>query len=288
MEHVSIIMAFIGAVSDYLKIYAWRDCLEILVLATIVYKFTLWLSRDKTLAPISFFYTYSLLLIGTYYLNLSVVNTVLLFASPVCLVLMIVMHQYSLQKNVIAYKTIQPAYEEQYDWADELMRACLNALNKNKDIVCLIERSDNLKDLVQAPYYLNADLRKHVLELLFEHLPDRVPTIIWVHVSGKVVAINARCVADKDAVVFDTAGVDVPVWKQDALLLTQKTDALLFHISPVSRLFDVYIKGKAVEGLTAAHALTLLRHQLLKDGTISDDRYFNAYKNRSVDKHNLS
>lgn len=288
MEHGSTLMAFLSAVGQYLKLYSWRDCVEIMILATIIYKATRWLSRDKTLAPLSFFYGYCLLLIGTYYLNLSVVNTVLLFASPVCLVLMIVMHQYSLQKNVIAYKSIKPAYEEQYDWADELMRACLNALNKNKDIVCLIERSDALKDVLEAPYYLNADLRKHVLELLFEHLPDRVPTMIWVHACGKVVAINARCVADKDAIVFDDTAAEIPLWKQDALLLTQKTDALLFHIAPANRLFDVFIKGKVVEGLTAVHALTLLRHQLLKDGTISDDRYFNAYKNRSVDKHDVS
>ncbi len=288
MEQGSIITPILGFVSEYLKIYSWRDCAEIFLLTVIIYKFTRWLSKDQTLAPISFFYTYALLVVGTYYLNLSIVNTVLLWASPVCLVLMIVMHQYSLQKNVIAYKTIKPAYEEHYDWVDELMRSCLNALNKNKDIVCIIERSDNLKDIVVAPYYVNADLRKYVLELLFEHLPDRVPTIIWVNVSGKIVAINARCVADKDAVVFDAGGADVPMWKQDALLLTQKTDALLFHISPVNRLFDVFIKGKVVEGLTAAHALTLLRHQLLKDGSISDDRYTNAYKNRSVDKHSVS
>ncbi len=287
MKHPEFLAPFYQEALAHFSLYTWQDGIELLIVTAIVYSFLKWLSKDPGKQPAVFFIGYAALNACTYYAGLSVVSTLMLIATPTILVLAIIMHQHTLQKNVIAHKHINPNNDHLYDWLDELMRALLSALNKQKEIICVIERSDCLKDFLTAGCSLNADLKKQVLEMFFDHLDDT--RMVWVHKSGKIVAINANLSISSDPEWMTNDVRQMQSWKQDALFITNKTDAIILSTSSHTRNFECIIDGKDIKDLTASHAITFLRRIFETNTPKQGDGYFHATRyNRSFGKQELS
>lgn len=268
-----------------LELYSWYDAVEILMLSAIVYYFLRWLNKDQSKRPILAFYGYFSLVVLTYYAKLFVVNTILLFGTPVFLVLLILMHQSSLQKNFITYKNISPNFDQNYGWIEELIRTFLASINKQKEVICVIECGDSLKEFLQSSYHLNADLKKEVLELFIQNMSNK--GLLWINKFGKIIAINTKMKIIPDSVWLVPEVKDLPLWKQDAIFLTNKTDAIVIIATPENRSFNFIIQGKVIENLMPQHAIALLKKQLIQTNVKEDDN-FNAYSNRDFSEQQLS
>jgi hypothetical protein len=236
--------------------YTWRDAAELALLSGIIYFFLRWLNEDTSGYPLCFLYGYSALTFGTYCLQLYTISTLLLIALPITITLLIIIHQHTLQKRFITYKVIKPLQEDTNAWLEEFIGTCLGAFHKQKDIFCLIERNDRLKELMDAPFYLYGDLKKSFMDVLVDHLDTANNRMLWINQQGKIIAINA-CLASAPQNT-----TSLPIWKQQALILTHKTDAIILKTCSTSRLFTVIAQGRLIEELPVSQALALLKRYL--------------------------
>ena len=127
----------------------WRDPLEILFFITIFYFFSLWLKKDRQKNLLFYFYCYCCVIIIAFYAQLPTLSTMLFLSAPVALMLFILVHQETLQKNFISLKNASAPKILPTDWLEELLRTCLVAINNNKEVLCVIEHRNNLETFLE-------------------------------------------------------------------------------------------------------------------------------------------
>jgi len=267
---------------DFIYQFSWRDVVEILFLSFCVYYFSLWLKKDRQKNLLGYFYTYCLVTLCAHGLELTSISYFLVLCAPVAIVCLTLIHQKTLQKNFVTMRNMLPKQdEENVGWLDVIFRTCLIALNNNKQIHCVIERADSLKEIVTTPLALHADVKKELLDILFESSSYDSSKMLWVNAQGKILGINASWDEELHEEEWTSpAAKQEHKWQQDALIFTAKTDALVFRVNPNKRSFDVVIQGKTFEQLSAANALKCISNYLnqatLKGGiphaTQSEDR----------------
>lgn len=250
-------------VAPLVRAIPYRDILEILFFASAIYYIQLWLKRDTQRNLILGFYTYCALFFASYYADLPVLRFVLFVFAPAIAMLFIILHQETLQKNFISLTKPVRIDLETTNWIDELVMCCLTALNKHKDAILVLERNDSLKSLIQAPYFIYAELKKDVFDILLEKQLPGNRNMIWINQQGKIVSINSawKTQIDEEWVAQDAEHLHV--WKQQALYITGKTDALVLKINPLSRSFDVIINGDIIENMKAETVTVYLKKRLL-------------------------
>lgn len=241
-----------------LHISSWRDILEITLFSTSIYTFLVWLKKDTQKDLTSAFYGYYILFIGSYYCSLYTLSTVLLLTSPITLILFIVLHQETLQKNFVVLKKIQKTPPTDMHWIDELMKIFLNAVNNKKDILGVIERCDNLQDILKAPYLFYADIKKDAFDILLEKHSCTQEHLLWLNQEGKLIAINSSWQLELSDEWISPDVLSLAKWKQDAIFITSKTDALVFKVNSLTRTFDLIVQGKLIEHNDAQQTLLLL------------------------------
>lgn len=243
-------------------LFNWRDGIEILFFWGTIYYFLRWLNYDKQknlLVPV---YLYWCLLLGAQVMGLYSISLIVLLTAPALIIFFIILHQETLQKNFIALKNISLEPITNTHWLEELMRSCLKALNNNKETICVIERTDRLADYITAPCMVNAELNAGIVDLLLENSSSLTPTMLWLNYYGKFIAINTELTIIHDEVWSSEELKNVHKWKQDAVILTSKTDAIIMRLSPTTRVFDLIMQGKIIEQLTAGQAYTLIQRSL--------------------------
>ena len=240
----------------------YRDITEILFFAAAIYYIQLWLKKDKTRNLILGFYIYCALFCASYYADLPVLRFVLFVFAPALAMIFIILHQETLQKNFITLSNPAIPLDDKGHWINELVMCSLTALNRHKDIIIVLERNDHLKSIIHAPYFIYAELKRDVFEILLEKQMAGNEHMIWINQHGKIVSINSswKTQLDEDWLTQETEPMHL--WKQQALHITSKTDALVLKINPLSRSFDVVNHGKIVEGMNAETVSTYLKKQL--------------------------
>lgn len=239
---------------SYTYFFSWRDALEILFFTTIIYYFSLWLKKDRQKNLLGYFYAYCLVAFVAYHAQLSALTFLLAVTSPVMLMLFILMHQTTLQKNFIALRTITPAHKETTDWLETLMRSCLIALNNNKEILCVLEHTDSLQDFLSTPLIFRTPLHEQLLDIIINSNSYTQERLLWITTGGILQGINAQ---------WNTAHLSeahvLSTWQDNALFFTSKTDALVFHLAPNSRLFTIIVHGKEFSTITSSQALIFIK-----------------------------
>jgi hypothetical protein len=249
-------------VATTLKIAHWHDSIEIIFISTVLYYFLLWLREDRQKNLIYIFYGYCILAFCSYYSHLPTMSHFLFSCAPIMLIFFIILHQNTLQKNFVTLKRAHKVAEEHVSWFEELTRACLGALNNNKEFICVIERNDQLQGLIEAPCVCYADLKKDIFDIFLEKHKCTPPSMVWINQSGKLVGINATWQLRFGEEWITPQATTIAQWKQDGIVITAKTDALIFKVTPLTRTFDLIIQGKLVEDLTADQAFTILQHHV--------------------------
>ncbi len=244
------------------RILPYRDIIEILFFAAAIYYIQLWLKKDKTRNLILGFYIYCALFCASYYADLPVLRFVLFVFAPALAMVFIILHQETLQKNFITLSNPAIPLDDKGHWINELVSCSLTALNRHKDIILVLERNDHLKSIIHAPYFIYAELKRDVFEILLEKQMVGNEHMMWINQQGKIVSINSSWKTQLDEDWLGQQAETMHVWKQQALFITGKTDALVLKINPLSRSFDVINQGKIVEGMNAEAITTYLKKNL--------------------------
>ena len=240
----------------------YRDIIEILFFAAVIYYIQLWLKKDKTRNLILGFYIYCALFCASYYADLPVLRFVLFVFAPAIAMLFIILHQETLQKNFITMSNPAVPLDDKEHWINELITCSLTALNRHKDIIIVLERNDHLKSIIHSPYFIYAELKRDVFEILLEKQMPGNDQMIWINQQGKIVSINSSWKTQLDKDWLSRTTEKMHMWKQQALHITNKTDALVLKINPLSRSFDIINQGKALQGMNADTVSTYLKKQL--------------------------
>lgn len=237
-------------------LFNWRTGVEIIALSTIIYYFSLWLKHDKQKNLLFYFYSYCAVFLGANYAQLPTVSYLIFLTAPIAIMLFILFHQDTLQKNFIALRNVTPINIHNNDWLETLVRSCLVATNNNKEIYCVIEHTQSLATLINTPLALTLDVQQNLLEMMLESSTFEQKQLIWVNSHGKLLGINATWNTSEHA-QGDYA--QIPAWQQDAVLCTSKTDAIVFSISPINHTFSIVAQGKIFNDITALHALKTIK-----------------------------
>jgi len=251
--------------TQIIQLLTTKDLVEILFFTIVLYRFSLWLKKDLQKNLVPYLYAYTSAMILAYYVPLPTVNYFLLIGAPVALILLITIHQEMLQKNFIALKNYIPAKIDHTDWLETLIRSSLIAINNNQSIRCVIEGTDNLQQFITTPLTLHADIKQELLDIIFSSPTYTENTLIWLNAHGTIKGINAHWHVNYDDDWLSHDMQKLEQWKQDAIFFTHKTDALIFNITPTTRTFELIVRGKVFENVSAPHIMYLIKKYLNGD-----------------------
>ncbi|HSC24674.1 MAG TPA: hypothetical protein VLB80_00455 [Candidatus Babeliales bacterium] len=220
-----------------------RDCVEILLYTTFLYIFCKWLQVDRTKNLIIYFFAYCIFAIGAWIIQLPTISPFLFTYAPVALLLFIILHEKILQRNLIALCPIVPVRADHDDWLDILISSSLTVINTQKAITIIIENKDSLDYFLTIPFYINANISKHLLDILLISTYYNEQKMIWVDTQGKIRGINA-------------------VWSYETPFHTLQNDAIIISAHPISRTFTFIVSGKETKNISAHHVRMLIKKQL--------------------------
>lgn len=246
----------------HFNIYGWQDCIEILLFSAGIYYLSYWLYQDKHKPLLLHFYGYCGLLIATHYLHLTTVNSLLLLFLPITIILFIVIHQNTLQKNCIPlYRTVRAASLPS-EWIDDLVRSALTALSNNQPFTCIIEKNDSLASLLIAKNNLQASCNPDLLRLITSSSLYKNDLMIWIDAQANIQAFNTQWQKNSLDAWFTDDAQKQEQWLKDALFFTTKTDALFITVHPKTRYFILIAQGKIIEKTEATKAASAIKAYL--------------------------
>lgn len=273
---------------QYLGIFSWKDPLEILFFSWVIYRFSLWLKQNQTQHLLTTFYRLCLFLAGSYFLQLTTLNSFFLLYGPSIVMLFILIHQESLQQNFVTMKKIKPQEKNSTNnWLEILLRSCLRTQNAHKTFICIIEQQQELSFLLDAPFFLKNNLNDDLLVLLLESPHLDAKKIVWLSYDGSVNAVNCTWKKPIEQTWLADNVVNQEAWLANALMVTQKTDALVFKSNAQTGTFDVVAQGKLVENLSATNTLRIIRHYLNVNPEKVTKKGDTAYENPQHKKTSL-
>ena len=245
--------------------FVWRASAEILFFSSLFYFTARWLQKDIRLLKL--FFAYCATLCTAQWLELPTISYALTLFAPAFLMVCVVFHQESLAKRFVTVRNITPV-QPVSDWLALLFGALLNSVQKNRPAFVVIEKQDSLKSLLASSCPLQTDLQKHLLELLLSATLYEPNKLVWLTHRGQLVGINSYWQATVDDRWMAEEILSLDVWKQDALLLAHKTDALVFYIKPETRLATIICQQKIVEDITVTQALMTIKTYLFAQSQV--------------------
>ncbi|MDR3550696.1 MAG: hypothetical protein P4L31_04740 [Candidatus Babeliales bacterium] len=259
-------------------IFGWRDVAELLFFSGIIYYFSLWLKKDKQKNLLLYFYSYCTIIIGMHHAQLPTASFFLLVTAPAAIMLFILIHQESLQKNFVMLRSIKPAHVAHGDWVETLIRGCLIAANNNKKVHCAIEHLDSLSTVINTPLTVHAAIQQNLLSMMLESDSFDQDKFLWINTHGRLLGMNASWNSSTDEQWIDDSLKNATQWQHDALFFTQKTDAIILAINPSNRLFSIITQGKIFNDITAPHALNTIKKYITPSSHTNNQKE-NAYEN---------
>jgi hypothetical protein len=236
----------------------WRDAVEIAFFSYLFYIISLWLVKDAHKNLLPYFYGYAIIGVGAYYLSLSTITTFLFLATPAAGMLLMLMHQETLQRNLVALKNVTTQAATTNDWVEDLFSACLTYINNNQPLYVLIERTDFMQPFLSIPLKISAALNKDILSVVLSSPSFDHNAMMVLNNSGQLEGINASWINhNQEEYTHNHAQ-----WQQETLLYLAKTDSIAFHCDPVTRTFTIIKENTVVERVTAHQAQHLLKKAL--------------------------
>lgn len=283
MEWLSDIAA---TLKQDLWLLSWRDIIEILFFSIVIYQVIRWLNQDRQKNLVFAFYGYTILLFLSYYLSLSGITFLLLISTPAVAMLFILLHQKTLQRNYVALKNTPTKPDITDKWIEELLQSFLYGINKNKNMIGIIERKAHLEPFLRPRCLFNTPISRELLTLLTNSAESGDTATFWVNENGSLIAFNPVWNVEQDEVWLSPELKLVEKRKQDAALISQQSDAILLFLSPENRLFDVIFEGKNFENISAGYAFSLVKQFITKPQQTKESSYEikRPYNNQSFDR----
>ena len=245
------------------------DVIEITLFMLAYYTINSWLYNQEHKQLLMSWYAYHLLLMTAYVAQLQALFFVAACCFPLVLALMIIFHERRLQTMFVVAQRLHPLTTTTAAscWQDELIKFALMRLNEHKELWVVIEQHDSLAPLICARQLVQADIRKHTLELLYDSFSTPKESFLWITNAGKIISLAAT-------------------WAQwscdEAIQVTHATDCIMLKSCVVTRSFTLVINTQSIEQLSAHHALNML-HELTspsyqKGNTYGTQRTFEPYQ----------
>lgn len=249
--------------ADQLGIYCYQNYIEIFIFSVVIYKMLRWLQQDHTKHLILYVYAYATFMIGSYIFTYTTLCLTMFLVMPLAIMMCIIAHQKQLQKNFIlaSNKDLTPYTLPTKNWMDLLMRSCLLASYQNKQIFCIIERTDHLASMLTNSCNLYLPIQQEILDLILSSNALHTPSIMWITESGIINSVNATW---KETVLDELLHADNH--HQAAIkLITSKTDAIVWSIDPTTRLATFWHQGKSLQQITIDQLMTSCKQILYKN-----------------------
>ena len=250
----SILMGLYGALSDIFMLLGWRDILEISILFYALYSFLLWIGKDSQQPLLLYAYAYSGLIVLSYFLYLPVLYFLLLLFLPVCLVIFILLHQKTLQKNFISFHATKAPERDTQDndeWKEIIIRAALIASNQKKNCFFVIERSNSLNDFLEIPYFLEVEINKEFFSFIIE-ASDATDHIFLI--SNKTI----KSIHSRWKILYTKESLKLSTNESTALVLSENIDCIILYTQQNKPGLTIIAQGKLTQNLSAYQATTLL------------------------------
>ncbi|OQA34905.1 MAG: hypothetical protein BWY54_00769 [Candidatus Dependentiae bacterium ADurb.Bin331] len=243
-------------ICNHLGLFNWKDIVEIIIFSSLLYRISLWLKRDRNSTLLATFFAYCFCLIFISLFSLPTVSSFLWFYGPSMIMLSMLFHQESLQKNFVTVQNaISPTTTEiSHEWIELLIRSALHARSQNKSFVCIIEQRDALQLLIDCPISLNTPVNLSVLSVLIDSPSYDQTTAFYITKEGIVRGIHCT-------IKGTTSDTLIAAMQR----LAQKTDALVFMLNPTHAGFTFIVNNSLIEQITAKQLVTLIKQQVLNN-----------------------
>lgn len=241
---------------QYISIY-WRDAIEIAFFSLLFYYSALWLKKNRSHNLLPYLYGFILLYSFSYALELNSITYILFYTWPALLMLCILIHQITLQRNFVALKNNTYKQQANPDWLETLMASSLLALSNNQSVYCLIEHTDSMHAFIDTEIVLNAHLNKELLTLIHASNTYNSHKMLWVTTQGTIQGINCAWRLSHNGQRAETNNMATE-WLNHTILHTHTTDASAFFGDPNSHTFTLITKDTITSHLSAHNLLQLL------------------------------
>lgn len=226
----------------------FRDTIEIAIFSFCIFYFCKWLKTDKTKNMIGYFFSYSVLLLAAWFIQLPSLVSFLCHYAPVALLLFIVLHEKTLQRNLVTLRSSTSVQTPQ-DWLEILLSGCLATINTNKSITIVIEQNDALNYFLDAPFFINAPINKDVFNILISSPSYDDKKMIWITTTGHIRALNVSWISNQEI-------------KKEALFYTLQCDAIIINCHPLSRAFSIINNGNETKNIAIHNISGLIKKAL--------------------------
>lgn len=254
-----------------------KNSIEILLLASCFYYFSVWLKKDKEKNLVWYFYCYFFLFITTWYTNLCTLNAFMIYTSPFVAILFVIVHQQILQRNFISIKKEKIPTTNHQDALEEVVRAALSSLNKNKHFYCILEHLSDLRPFIKADFLLKAELKQESISYIIDSKSFDEHKFVWCTTQGQLLAVNTQWKIHQTQAHSEIQTMSNQ-WKEDAILITSKTDACVIQGNPETRLFELVVNGKLHEKISVHQLLQLLTMQINQSSLPGEKNYESNHK----------
>ncbi len=231
-----------------------HDIAEIIIYSSILYCCCLWFKTDTTKNILIYFLAYCAFIISAWAMELSTLTPFLLSYSPIALLLFIIFHQKTLQRNFITLCTLTSTDMLHKDWITVLLSNCLSSINNKKDLFIIIEHKNSLEQFLNVPFFINAPMSKELISILFSSNSCDEKKMIWLDTNGRIRSINTLWHSTTETKHLSLT--------KNALFYTLHTDAIMIYTNHINRTFSTIINGKEITTLSAQQIHTLIKKQL--------------------------
>ncbi len=257
---------------EFFSIFYWTDVFEICVLSAIIYSFSRWCARDRRTPLLLYFYACCAGGMFAHVLNLQTLVAFLQVSWPALVVIFLIVHQHTLQKNYIAGKTIIPAHADAASsWILLLLRAGIRAAAQRKSIVCIMQGNMILDEFLQDFLALNSPINKELLDVLVESTHIKNNSIMLVDQCGILRAFNGCWQAGASE-----------QWIDHAIALTARTDALVWSVHSDTHLLTLVAQGVRVDELSSDKAEAIIAQYVRKHSLVNKSKTHEHINQKNV------
>jgi hypothetical protein len=239
-----------------LSIWRWQDVFEIFFFTGSLYYLSRWLARHINKKLLVTLYSYCTCIIVAYFLELTLVYSFLITTAPIACMLLILMHQETIQRNFIVAQRIVPAPSNQ-QWIEALMQCCMKAGSGNKDVFGVIQRNDDVSTYLKTNCPINALIHKDLLFMIMQSPLFEHGKLLWLRSNGSLVGINSSWQQFTNKILPDSLHPHAD-WQEMALAISAKTDVLVFKSDHTTNSFSIILNGVLAEKITAHNCVKLI------------------------------
>lgn len=262
----------------YYHPFYFYDLIEITFYACLFYSFCLWLKADKTKNLLGYFLGYCSIILSAWFFGLPTLPTFLSSYAPAILIIFIILHEKTLQRNFVALSSLSPHAALPEDWIEPLLGALIMRMNNNKSCTLIIEKNDALAPMFITEIALSTPVNKEILHVLLTSRTYRSDRLLWLTSKGYIKGMNATFKEQPQSLIGTHSYDDINMY-------TLLSDAFIIHADCSSHLFSITSQGKTQSAIPVQEIKNCIKKHISANTNQSTSKRI-AYENNDRTKNN--